>query len=77
MLFNNYQLFRSKIKSRESDGEFKQYLVQSRGSAREVQSILHIALDATYLSSEQFDDLYSQLDEIAKMLSGLINYPKK
>jgi len=61
---------------RETDGEFKQYLIQSRGSAREVQSILYIAQDADYLSAEEFDDLYGQLDEIAKMLSGLIKYLK-
>lgn len=61
---------------RETDAEFKQFLIQSRGSAREVQSILHIAHDATYLSKKEFDDFYSRLDEIAKMISGLIQYLK-
>ena len=59
---------------RETDAEFKQYLIQSRGSAREVQSILYIAKDAGYISDDEFEDLYDELDEVSKMLSGLIKY---
>ena len=55
--------------SRHSNKEFIQYLFISKGSAAEVQSHLYTALDQEYVSQEQFDELYKQLETVAKQIS--------
>lgn len=62
--------------SRHSNKEFIQYLFIAKGSAAEVQSQLYIALDQGYISQEQFDEIYKQLETVAKQISRFITYLK-
>lgn len=52
--------------------EFKKFLYVSHGSIAEVQSILYIAMDQSYINDEQFKNLYNKCNEISKIISGLI-----
>ena len=60
--------------ARRTNKEFGYFLFVSHGSVAEVQSILYIASDLKYLDKAAFDKLYSQCDEISRMISGLITY---
>ena len=60
--------------SRRSKREFTQFLFIAKGSAAEVQSQLYVALDQGYISQEKFNELYSKSDEIARLISGFIQY---
>ncbi len=60
--------------SRRSTKEFAQFLFVAKGSAAEVQSQLYVALDQGYISQEKFGELYSKSDEVARLISGFIQY---
>ena len=60
--------------SRRSMKEFTQFLFIAKGSAAEVQSQLYVALDQGYITQEKFDELYSKSDEVARLISGFIQY---
>ena len=51
-----------------------QFLFIAKGSATEVQSQLYVALDQGYISQGKFNDLYSKSDEVARLISGFIQY---
>jgi four helix bundle protein len=46
---------------RKSNKDFAHFLVQSHGSAAEVQSHLYVALDLGYIEETQFSGLYENL----------------
>lgn len=48
----------------------------ARGSLTEVKSHLYICLDQKYISKKEFNDLFARIDEIGKMINGLINATK-
>ena len=60
--------------SRRTTKEFTQFLFIAKGSAAEVQSQLYVALDQEYVNQEKFNELYSKSDEVARLLSGFIQY---
>jgi len=60
--------------SRRTTKEFVQFLFVAKGSVAEVQSQTYVALDQGYITQEEFDRLYSKSDEVAKLLSGFIQY---
>ncbi len=60
--------------SRHSDKEFIQFLFIAMSSSAEVQSHLYIALNQGYIDKEQFNEIYTQADKTAKLISGLIKY---
>ena len=60
--------------SRRTTKEFIQFLFISKGSAAEVQSQLYVALDQGYINQEKFNTLHSKSDEVARLLSGFIQY---
>jgi len=60
--------------SRRSTKEFTQFLFIAKGSAAEVQSQLYVALDQGYTSHEKFSELYTKSDEVARLISGFIQY---
>lgn len=59
---------------RHSDKEFANFLNIARGSAMEVQSHLYVALDLNLLAQEQFEALYSLIDEISRMIFTLAKH---
>jgi four helix bundle protein len=63
--------------ARRTDRDFSNFLNISRSSAAEVQSHLYVALDQGYLDKDTFGKLYSDVEEISKMLFGLIRHLKK
>ena len=59
---------------RHSDKEFIQFLFIAMSSCAEVQSHLYVALDRSYVDDEKFEEIYSQADKTARIISGLIKY---
>jgi len=57
---------------RKTNKELIQFLYIAKGSAGEVRSMLHLALELSYITKEQSDKLVSNVMEISKMLSGFI-----
>ncbi|MEQ1921752.1 MAG: four helix bundle protein [Pyrinomonadaceae bacterium] len=55
---------------RKSDKEFANFLNYAHGSVAETQSHLYVALDLKYLGQEQFETIYSMLDETSRILMG-------
>ena len=56
---------------RESALEFRKHLRYAMGSAREVQSALHLALDREPVTRAQFDQAYGVAEEVAAMCRSL------
>lgn len=63
----------SEGKGRYSKKEFKHFLYISRGSLYETVTMLQIFLKKKWLKRKKYNELYSEAEEISKMLSGLIN----
>ncbi len=59
---------------RNTDKEFVYFLYISKASAGEVRSQLYLALDLNYISKIEFDELYLNVSDISKLLSGFIKY---
>jgi len=59
---------------RDSDREFRRFLVIAKGSAGEVRAQLYVALDAGLISRAQFDDLTQQARALSRMISGFVTY---
>ena len=57
--------------------EFIQFLSIARGSAGEVRSQLHRALDRNHLDRVRYDLLVGDIQSISKMLMGFISYLRK
>jgi four helix bundle protein len=62
---------------RRTNTEFANFLNIARGSAVELQSHLYVALDLTYITEDEFRDVYAQLDEVSKMTISLAQYLRK
>ena len=59
---------------RSGDKEFRQFLSLAKGSAGEVKAQLYVAVDARFLSQEQFDQLYSLATETGRLIGGFMRY---
>lgn len=59
---------------RSGSGEFAQFLSMAKGSSGEVRTQLYIALDQNYVNQADFKRLISDIDEIARMINGLMMY---
>lgn len=59
---------------RNTDKEFIYFLYVSKASAGEVRSQLYLALDLNYISKLEFDELYLNVSDISKLISGFIKY---
>lgn len=57
---------------RNSDKEFKHFLLIAKGSCGEVRSMLHLASDIKYISDAEFEELLFDTKEISKLIGGLI-----
>jgi four helix bundle protein len=58
---------------RESDADFKRFLVISRGSAAELEYFLILSKDLGLLNAEQFDLLFDKVNKVKRSLNNLIN----
>jgi four helix bundle protein len=61
---------------RGGNKEFIQFLFIAKGSAGETRSQVYRMHDRNYISKEEFESLFDELDNISKMLLGLISYLK-
>jgi four helix bundle protein len=59
---------------RGGDREFLQFLSNSKGSCGEVKSHLYVALDQDYVTQVAFDHLYTQADEVSRLVGGFMAY---
>jgi len=59
---------------RDGNREFVKFLSIAKGSAGEVRSLLYLALDLGYISSEQMNEARDLSLETAKLIGGLIRY---
>ena len=62
---------------RRTDKDFAHFLNISLGSVAETKSHMYLALDLEYVGQELFDDVYSKLDEIGRMVFGLVEHLRK
>ena len=60
-------------KGRYTAGEFRQFLIQARGSLLELETQIQIAGNLGYLKPKKVDELKARIVEIGKMLNGLID----
>jgi four helix bundle protein len=59
---------------RGGNREFIQFLAIAKGSASELKSQLYTALDAGYLTKNEFDELYKLAHTIVLLLAGFVKY---
>ena len=57
---------------RETSKNYLQFLRTSRGSVMEVQTLLIISKNLNYISQGNFEVLQSKIEEVGKILQGLI-----
>ena len=63
--------------SRESDKEFKHFLIISRGSGGEVKSMYYTAEDQNYVSPEMAKDRRARADILYCKITHFISYLKR
>ena len=61
---------------RGGNKELIQFLFIAKGSCGELRSQSYVALDCSYISKSEFEDLYRQVLLVSKMISGFIKYLK-
>ena len=71
------QEFKQEGFGRGGNKEFIQFLSTAKGSASEVQAQLYVALDARYITQEQFRQLYDMAQSSGKLTGGFIRYLQK
>jgi four helix bundle protein len=57
---------------RSSDADFGRFLYMSLGSASEVKSMVYLAYRLTYIDVNKKQQLIESLDEVSKIIRGLI-----
>jgi four helix bundle protein len=57
---------------RESSKNYIQFLRISRGSLMEVETLILISKNLNYLSEQDYSEINKQIDEVGKILQGLI-----
>ena len=62
---------------RDGNKEFIQFLSTAKGSASEVQAQLYVAMDAGFISDQQFQELYGLTQTTANLIGGFIRYLAK
>ena len=60
--------------ARNSHRDFAHFLDIARGSCIEVQSLLYVALDAGYVTNEEFEKLYEGAQATASLIGRLTSH---
>jgi four helix bundle protein len=61
---------------RSGDKEFHQFLATAKGSVGEVRAQLYVALDAGYLTCEEFETIATLCLSVSRLIAGLMRYLK-
>lgn len=59
-------------KARGSNKEYKRFLLMARGSLEELKYQVLLAKDLKYISEVNYKEIYSRMDEVGRLLGGLI-----
>jgi four helix bundle protein len=59
---------------RNTDKEFTYFLYVAKASAAEVRSQLYLALDLNYINKNEFEELFNEISDVSKLISGFIKY---
>ena len=62
---------------RGGDKEFLQFLSTAKGSCGEVRSQLYVALDQSYITPVEFENISSDAVEVSRLVSGFMGYLRK
>jgi len=62
---------------RGGNREFIQFLSMAKGSVSELQAQLYVAVDAGYLTKDQFQQIYSLSQSTGNLIGGFIRYLTK
>ena len=62
---------------KESQADFKRFLLMALGSANEMQALLDFSKDVGYISAERHAKAIAEYEEICKMLNKFIQSVKK
>jgi len=62
---------------RYSSKDYVHFLIIARGSVSEVKYLVLLSRDLSYITETEYNELKKELDEIGKMLNGLINSLRK
>jgi len=59
-------------KARGSNKEYKRFLLMARGSLEETKYQLLLAKDLKYIDEKSYQEIYNSMDEVGRLLGGLI-----
>lgn len=59
---------------RNTDKEFIYFLFIAKASAAEVRSQLYLAFDLNYITRMEFEELFNDISDISRLISGFIKY---
>lgn len=62
---------------RGGDKEFIQFLSTAKGSCGEARSQLYVALDQSYITPVEFENLSSNTIEVGRLVSGFMGYLRR
>lgn len=57
---------------RESDAEFKRFLIIARGSATELEYFIILALELGYIEKDIYKQIYDKVNKVKRSLNSLI-----
>jgi four helix bundle protein len=58
---------------RATDKDFKHYLIQARGSCKEVQTALELSKELSFIDIQTYTSLYNKAGHVGAMLTNLLN----